>query len=92
MKTKLWDGWESTATAEQRDRTALAYLRMFKPDTYGIAIPHDLAIYMEQRQWIKWVPPKFGSTLYEITESGRSHLAKSHDGRVIGKTAPVHDS
>ena len=68
-----WDGWESNEAAAQRDKRAMTYLRMFSPNTYGLSIPHDLAIYMEQRGWIEWQPPKFGTTLYQITAAG-AHL------------------
>ena len=65
----------SSRDAEQtRDERALAYLRLFGPDTYGLSIPHDLAVHMEQRGWVAWVPPKFCTTLYEITDAGRAHV------------------
>ena len=80
MKRVLrWDGWESNETAAQRDEAALAYLELFGPDTYGLFIPHDLALYMEQRGWIEWQPPKFGTTLYQITAAG---------ARLVGASAP----
>ena len=70
-----WDGWESNATAAQREKRALSYLNLFNADTYGISIPHDLAIYMEGRGWVEWQPPKFGTTLYQITAAGRARIA-----------------
>lgn len=70
-----WDGWESNETAAQRDKRALSYLKLFGPDTYGISIPHELALYMEQRGWIEWMPPKFGATLYAITDAGSAKVA-----------------
>lgn len=51
-----------------------ALLRMFKPDTYGIAIDWKEARELETLGVIEWVPPKFGSTLWMITEKGRQAL------------------
>ncbi len=60
-----------------RRRRAMGYLRMFGPDTYGLSIERDLAKYMERQGWIEWVPPKFGTTLWAITEAGRAAIANN---------------
>ena len=72
--SKLWDGWESNEAAHRLYTRALSYLRLFGPETYGIHIPHDLAVFMEQRGWVEWQPPKFGTTLYAITDAGREKI------------------
>ena len=60
-------------------KRAMSYLRLFGPDTYGLEIPRELAQYMEKRGWVTWKPPKFATTLYAITDAGRSALAE-HEG------------
>lgn len=50
----------------------LAYLKMFRPETYGLEIPYELAKPMEARGWVEWMPPKFGTTLYAITAAGKA--------------------
>lgn len=67
---------------EKCDMTALqgAYLKMSAPETYGINIPHEIAKKMERRRLIEWVPAKFGSTLYAITDAGRTALAPAQRG------------
>lgn len=51
------------------------YLRAFAPQTYGLSIPHSIAKTMEIKGLIEWMPPKFGTTLYAITDKGRKALA-----------------
>ena len=49
----------------------MTYLRAFSPDSYGMSIPYSIAKTMEIKGLIEWVPPKFGTALYAITEKGR---------------------
>lgn len=56
---------------------AMAYLAMFSENTYGLEIPRELASYMQKCGYVEWVPPKFGTTLYAITEEGRKALLRS---------------
>jgi hypothetical protein len=59
--------------------THRSYLKMYGPDTYGLSIPHSIAKTLEIKGLVEWVPPKFGTTLYAITEKGRAALAAGHD-------------
>lgn len=52
-----------------------AHLEMFDDNTYGMSIPRELAKAMEAKGWVSWVPPKFGTTLWNITDAGRAALA-----------------
>jgi hypothetical protein len=53
-------------------QTHLSYLKdMLRPDTYGMEIPYSIAKTLEIKGLVEWVPPKFGTTLYAITDKGR---------------------
>jgi hypothetical protein len=63
-----------TLTPDER-----AYLRLYTPRTHGIELPRDLAKSMEDKGWVEWVLPNFGShfgssALYSITEAGKKVL------------------
>lgn len=51
-----------------------SYLEMFGPNTYGLEIPYEVATNLEFKGLVEWVPPKFGSVLYAITDAGREAL------------------
>jgi hypothetical protein len=55
--------------------THLAYLKMFKPDTYGINLPYSIAKTLEIKGLVEWMPPKFGSQMWAITEKGRKAVS-----------------
>lgn len=57
--------------------THLSYLKMFSPDTYGLELPHSIAKTLEIKGLVEWVPPKFGTTLYAITDKGRAAVAQA---------------
>jgi len=60
-------------TSEER-----MYLKMYTPETYGLELPRELGHSMEDKGWVRWVPPMFGSNhLYEITDAGRKALGES---------------
>jgi len=51
------------------------YLEMYKPETYALELPRELGHSLEDKGWVRWVAPMFGSSrLYEITEAGRRAL------------------
>ena len=52
---------------EQHLRT----LRLYSPNTYGIALNYDEAKELEAQGLVEWVPPVFGSTQWAITEKGK---------------------
>ena len=56
--------------------TEAAYLALFTPATHEVEIPRVVAGPMEERGWITWVPPAFGTRLWAITEAGRRALGK----------------
>jgi hypothetical protein len=64
---------ELTQVAQKRKVSELhmTYLRAFSPNSYGMSIPYSIAKTMEIKGLIEWVPPKFGTTLYAITDKGR---------------------
>lgn len=49
----------------------LSYLKMFTPDTYGLNLPYSIAKTLEIKGLVEWVPPKFGTQLWQITDKGR---------------------
>lgn len=49
----------------------LGYLKAFGPDTYGLSMPYSIAKTLEIKGLVEWVPPKFGATLYAITDKGK---------------------
>ncbi len=53
-----------------------SYLEMYLPGTYGLNFPHSIAKTLEIKGLIEWVPPKFGTQLYAITQKGRDALAR----------------
>jgi hypothetical protein len=57
--------------------THLSYLKIFGPDTYGLEIPHSIAKTLEIKGLVEWVPPKFGTTLYAITNKGRAAVRRA---------------
>lgn len=57
--------------------TNLSYLRMFSPDTYGLNLPYSIAKTLEIKGLVKWVPPKFGTQLWAITDKGRNALKEA---------------
>lgn len=55
----------------RKDQDVLAVLACYGPKTYGMTITdRSLARHMEDRGLVEWVPPKFGSQLYMITQAG----------------------
>lgn len=53
-------------------QTHLAHLKdMLRPDIYGTELPYSIAKTLEVKGLVEWVPPKFGTTLYAITDKGR---------------------
>jgi hypothetical protein len=60
-------------TADER-----AYLMLYTPKTHAVELPRDLAKSMEDKGWVEWMPPMFGSRrLYAITEAGKQALEKA---------------
>ena len=57
--------------------THLGYLKMFSPDTYGMNIPYSIAKTLEIKGLVEWVPPKFGTQLWAITDKGRKVVRES---------------
>jgi hypothetical protein len=57
--------------------THMAYLKMFGPDTYGIALPYSIAKTLEIKGLVEWMPPKFGSALWAITPKGKAAFAST---------------
>lgn len=55
----------------------LSYLRMFEPGTYGINLPYSIAKTLEIKGLVQWVPPKFGTQLWAITDKGREAVSKT---------------
>ncbi|WP_342152399.1 hypothetical protein [Methylorubrum sp. SB2] len=50
---------------------AEAYLRLYKPSTYGIALPPAVAKELVEAGFVEWLPgPAWGGTLYGLTEAG----------------------
>lgn len=52
-------------------KTHLSYLKMFTPDTYGLNIPYSIAKTLEIKGLVEWMPPKFGTQLWAITDKGK---------------------
>jgi hypothetical protein len=66
-----------TATARRLTVKQVEMLKMFGPNTYGIALaPNRDRRSLEMRGLIEWVPPKFGTPLYGITLAGRKELER----------------
>lgn len=58
---------------EQHLRT----LRLYGPNTYGIALNYDEAKELEAQGLVEWVPPVFGATQWAITEKGRQAVEEA---------------
>lgn len=61
-------------------QTHLSYLKMFEPDTYGLVLPFSIAKTLEVKGLVEWVPPKFGTTLYAITDKGKRAVSEALAG------------
>jgi hypothetical protein len=57
-----------------------SYLECYGSNTYAMFIPYNIAWTMEEKGWIEWVPPVFG-TNYAITETGKRALADKRFSR-----------
>lgn len=53
----------------------LTYLKLYGPSTYGLEIPKSIAKSLEDKGLVRWLPPMFGTIMYEITEAGRKEVA-----------------
>lgn len=51
----------------------LDYL-FYHPEVYGINLPRHLAEPLEKMKLIEWVPPKFNTTMYNLTENARKEV------------------
>jgi hypothetical protein len=61
----------NTTTKMMMTDEQLAILRLYTDSTYGIALgPKDAKI-LEGMGLVQWVPPKFGTTQYAITDKGK---------------------
>lgn len=73
---QLFPGTRTTLYAQEA-----AVIRMFSDDTYGLEIQREVAKSLEKKGLVEWMPPKFGTTLYGLTEKGRRiHSALSDKG------------
>lgn len=54
--------------------THLSYLKMFRPETYGIEIPYSIAKTLEIKGLVEWLPPVFGARMWGITDKGKSAI------------------
>ena len=54
-----------------------AFLVLFGEFTHGINMPSKIAVALEEKGMIEWLPPLFGTTLYQITDAGRAAVAKA---------------
>ena len=49
-----------------------------KPGLYGAQVPTSrVRRSLEMRRLIEWIPPKFGTQLWAITEAGREELKRT---------------
>lgn len=54
----------------------MPYLRMFKPETYGIDLPRHVARVLKSHGLVEWMPPKLGAPMWAITARGRELIAR----------------
>lgn len=53
----------------------IAYLKLYRPETYGLNLPKEVSKRLEAAGLVKWVPyNNQWSNIFEITEAGRKYL------------------
>jgi hypothetical protein len=43
---------------------------MLGDDIYGVSLPREVADHLLSQGLVEWMPPKFGTSMYAITDAG----------------------